>query len=145
VCRAFTITAFFAREPFTTWRKKNFVRVLMQTGRQRDRRLRDVPTIYELMDQYQTPPAGRSLASLVLAASEFGRPYVLPPNTPADRAQIIREAFQKTLTDEEVLVDAKRKKLEIDPTSSDELEKLAREVVSQPPEIVAKVKRLLEK
>src|SRR5215468_11461199 len=37
-CRAFTITAYFAREPFISWRKKNFVRVLFQTGTKRDGR-----------------------------------------------------------------------------------------------------------
>ncbi|MBI4524797.1 MAG: hypothetical protein HY695_13420, partial [Deltaproteobacteria bacterium] len=47
VCRAFSITAFFAREPFHTWRKKGFVRVIVQTGKRRDSRLPDVPTIYE--------------------------------------------------------------------------------------------------
>jgi tripartite-type tricarboxylate transporter receptor subunit TctC len=145
VCRAFTITAFFAREPFITWRKNNFVNVLVQTGNKRDRRLPEVPTIYELMDKYNTPPSGRSLATLVLAAGDFGRPYVLPPNTPADRVNIIREAFQKTLTDEEALAEAKKQRLEIDPTTSEELQKLAREVTSQPAEIVAKVKKLLEK
>jgi hypothetical protein len=31
-CRAFTVSTYFAREPFITWRKKNFVRVLYQTG-----------------------------------------------------------------------------------------------------------------
>jgi hypothetical protein len=145
VCRAFTITAFFAREPFITWRKNNFVRVLMQTGRKRDARLKDAPTIYELMDQYKTPPSGRSLATLVLAGGEFGRPYVLPPGTPADRVQIIREAFKKTLNDEAVLADGKRKKLEFDPNYSEQLEKLAKEVTSQPPQIVAKMKQLLAK
>lgn len=145
VCRSFTVTAFFAREPFITWRKNNFVRVLMQTGRKRDARLQDTPTIYELMDQYKTPSEGRNLATLVLAGGQFGRPYVLPPSTPADRVKIIREAFEKTLSDEAALADAKKKRLEIDPTSSDELEKLAKEVVSQPPEIVAKMRQLLEK
>lgn len=144
-CRAFTITAFFAREPFITWRKSSFVNVLMQTGSKRDQRLKEVPTIYELMDTYKTSPAGRSLATLVLAAGDFGRPYVLPPNTPPERAKIIREAFKRTLSDEAALADAKRKRLEMDPTSSDELEKLAKEVTSQPAEIVAKVKQLLEK
>jgi tripartite-type tricarboxylate transporter receptor subunit TctC len=145
VCRAFTITAFFAREPFISWRKKNFVNVLMQTGRKRDQRLKEVSTIYELMDRYKTPPAGRSLSTLVLAAGDFGRPYVLPPKTPAERVRIIRDAFEKTLSDEAALADAKKKRLEIDPSSSDELEKLAKEVTSQPPEIVAKMKQLLEK
>jgi tripartite-type tricarboxylate transporter receptor subunit TctC len=145
ICRAFTITAFFAREPFHTWRKKDFVQVLMQTGRKRDQRLKAVPTIYELMDQYKTSEAGRSLATLVLAAGDFGRPYVMPPNTPPDRVKIIREAFQKTLRDEAALSDAKKKKLEIDPTTSDELEKLAKEVTSQPAEITKKVTQLLQK
>jgi tripartite-type tricarboxylate transporter receptor subunit TctC len=145
VCRAFTLTAFFAREPFTTWRKKKFVNVLVQTGRKRDKRIPDVPTIYELMDQYKSSPADRSLATLVLAAGDFGRPYVMPPNTPAEHVKTIREAFAKTLNDEEVKADAAKKKLEIDPSSADELEKLAKEVTSQPPDIIAKMKTLLAK
>ena len=48
-CRAFTIAAFFAREPFHTWRKKGFVRVIIQTGKKRDGNLPDVPTLPELM------------------------------------------------------------------------------------------------
>jgi tripartite-type tricarboxylate transporter receptor subunit TctC len=39
-CRAFTITAYFAREPFISWRKKNFTNVLIQTGSRRDPRAR---------------------------------------------------------------------------------------------------------
>lgn len=145
VCRSFTLTAFFAREPFTTWRKKKFVNVLVQTGRKRDKRIPDVPTIYELMDQYKSSPAGRSLATLVLAAGDFGRPYVMPPNTPAEHVKTIREAFVKTLNDEAVKADAAKKKLELDPSTADELEKLAKEVTSQSPDIIAKMKTLLAK
>ena len=144
-CRAFTVTAFFAREPFISWRKNNFVRVLVQTGQKRDRRLQDTPTIYELMDRFNTSTGGRNLTTLVLAGGQFGRPYVLPPNTPADRVKIIREAFEKVLADESVLAEGKKRKLEFDPTSSQDLEKLAKDVMSQPPEIVAKMKQLLGK
>lgn len=144
-CRAFTVTAFFAREPFISWRKNNFVRVLIQTGHKRDRRLQDTPTIYELMDRFKTSTAGRNLTTLVLAGGQFGRPYVLPPNTPPERVKIIREAFQKVLADESVLAEGKKRKLEFDPTSSQDLEKLAKDVMSQPPEIVAKMKQLLGK
>jgi tripartite-type tricarboxylate transporter receptor subunit TctC len=144
-CRSFTVTAFFAREPFITWRKNKFVNVLMQTGTRRDKRLPDTPTIYELMDQYKTAAAGRNLATLVLAGGAFGRPYVMPPNTPAEQVKIIRDAFQKVLNDEAANVEAAKKKLEIDPTSSDELEKLAKEVTSQSPDVIARMKKLLEK
>lgn len=143
ICRGFTIEAFFAREPFFTWVKKKFVRILIQTGKKRDERLKDVPTIGELMDKYKTDDAGRRLANLVLAGGEFGRPYVLPPNTPADKVKIIREAFVKTLKDEAVLADAKANKLDIEPSTAEELDRLAKEVISQPPDIVAKMKKLL--
>jgi tripartite-type tricarboxylate transporter receptor subunit TctC len=143
ICRAFTIEAFFAREPFFTWVKKKFVRVLIQTGKKRDERLSDVPTIPELMDKYKTDEAGRRLTNLILAGGEFGRPYVLSPNAPVDKVKIIHEAFAKTLKDEAMLADAKVNKLDIEPSTAEELDRLAREVISQPPDIVAKMKKLL--
>lgn len=142
VCRAFTLTAFFAREPFRTWRKNRFVRVLVQTGRKRDARLKEVPTIYELMDQYKTPEAGRNLATLVLAGGDFGRPYVMPPNTPDEQVNTIRNAFESVLKDKAASAYANKQKLELDPSTGAELEKLAKEVISQPPEIVARMKSL---
>ena len=48
VCRAFTLTAFFAREPFTTWRKKKFVNVLVQTGQKA--RYKEYPTCRRSMN-----------------------------------------------------------------------------------------------
>jgi tripartite-type tricarboxylate transporter receptor subunit TctC len=143
ICRTFTITAFFAREPFFTWVKKNFVRILVQTGRKRDGRLKDTPTIYEYFDKYKTDDAGRTLSKLILAGGEFGRPYVMPPNTPADKVKIIREAFAKVLQDEAAVADAKAKQLEIDPSTAEELDALAKEVIDQPPQTVARMKKLL--
>ena len=143
VCRAFTITAFFAREPFITWRKKSFVRVLMQTGRKRDSRLPDVPTIYELMDRYKSPDSDRRLATLVLAAGDFGRPYVLSPAIPGDRFKTLRQAFTKAISNPDVVSDAEKKKLEIDPTHGEELEVLAKEVIAQPPEVIERMRKML--
>src|ERR687892_532076 len=94
-CRAFTITAYFAREPFISWRKRNFVNVLIQTGNKRDSRIKETPTIYELMDKYKTSDGARSLAKIILASGDFGRPLVFPPGAPADRLKTLREAFNK--------------------------------------------------
>ncbi|HEY7321057.1 MAG TPA: tripartite tricarboxylate transporter substrate-binding protein [Candidatus Binatia bacterium] len=142
-CRAFTITAFFAREPFISWRKRNFVNVLIQTGNKRDARLKDTPTIYELMDKYKTSDAGRSLAKVILASGDFGRPIVAPPGVPADRVKILREAFDKAIHDPTLLSEAERRRLEIDPTTGQELETLAKEVMATPPDIVARMRKLL--
>ena len=144
-CRSFTVTAFHAREPFHTWRKQKFVRVLFQTGKKRDERLPDVPTIYELMDKFKTPEASRSLATVVLAAGDVGRPIIATPGLPPDRLKILRQAFMKTVNDPKFKEEAKAKKLELDPGSGEELEKLAKEVIDQPPEIIERMKKLLGK
>ena len=142
-CRAFTITAFFAREPFISWRKRNFVNVLFQTGSKRDARLKDSPTIYELMDNYKTNNAGRSLAKVILAAGDFGRPIVAPPGVPADRVKILRDTFDKTINDPALLAEAEKRRLEIDPTRWDEMDSLAKDVMASPPDVVARMRKLL--
>jgi tripartite-type tricarboxylate transporter receptor subunit TctC len=144
-CRAFTITAFFAREPFITWRKKNFVNVLFQTGQKQDPRVKDAPTIYELMDKYKTPDGPRSLAKVILASGDFGRPLVFPPGVPAERLKILREAFNKSVNDPAIKSDAEKRRLEMDPGTGEELEALAKEVMSAPPDVVERVQKLLGK
>jgi len=143
-CRAFTVQAYHSREPYFTWRKNGFARILMQTGQTRDARLADVPTLGELMDQFKTPDRERRLVPLVMAATDFGRPIVAPPGTPAERLKILREAFLKTMKDPELLAEAKRKNFDITPSTGEELESLAKLVMNQSQEIVARVKILME-
>jgi len=142
-CRAFTITAYFAREPFISWRKRGFVRVLFQTGLKRDARVKDAPTIYELMDKYKTPDNVRRLAKVVLASGDFGRPIVAPPGVPADRVKMLREAFNKSVNDPALLAEAEKRQLEMDPGTGEELESLAKDVTSAPPDAVERMKKLL--
>ena len=104
-----------SREPYHTWRKTGFARILIQTGKTRDPRIADAPTIYELMNEYKTPESERRLLPLVFASSDFGRPIVAPPGVPPARIKILREAFLKTMNDPELLAEAKRKNFDITP------------------------------
>jgi tripartite-type tricarboxylate transporter receptor subunit TctC len=142
-CRAFTIEAFFGREPYHTWRKTNFVRHLFQSGSKRDPRLPQTPTIFELMDQYKTPDSGRRLATVLLGADDMGRPMFAPPNMPADRLKTLRDAFVKTMQDEQFRAEVKKRGYEFDPVTGEELEKLAKDVTSQPPEVIDRLKKVL--
>ncbi len=54
-CRGLTAAPFFGREPFISWRKNNFVNVLLYGGLKRDPRIPDTPTIYEIFEK-ETPP-----------------------------------------------------------------------------------------
>jgi tripartite-type tricarboxylate transporter receptor subunit TctC len=144
-CRGISLETLFGREPLVSWHKSGYVRVLMQTGKKRDPRLPDVPTIWELMTEHKTPDAGRRLATIILAVGAFGRPYVSTPGLPPERAKILQDAFKKTINDPEFQAYAKERRLEVAPVNGDELQELAREVISQPPEVVERMKKLLEK
>lgn len=144
VCRATRITVHFSREPFLTWEKKGFDRHLVQAGQKRDPRLSDVPTIYELMDKYKSSEVSRRLTRVILAGDELGRPMVAPPGAPVDRVRILREAYNKALSDPELVAEVKKSRLDMEPSTGEEIEALVREVMDQPPEVVALVKKLLE-
>jgi tripartite-type tricarboxylate transporter receptor subunit TctC len=144
VCRATRITVHFSREPFLTWDKKGFDRHLLQASKKRDPRLGDVPTIYELMDKYKTPEVGRRLAQVILSGDELGRPMIAPPGVPADRVKILREAYNKALADPELIAEVTKSRLDMDPSTGEEIEALVKEIMDQPPEVVALVKKILE-
>jgi tripartite-type tricarboxylate transporter receptor subunit TctC len=119
------------------------VRILLQTGRRRDVKMPDVPTIHELMDDYKTSATSRSLVTAVLASGDLGRPFVTPPGIAAERLKALREAFRKTMSDAAFIADVKARKLEADPDFGEDLETIAKDAVSQPKEIVDRMKKLL--
>jgi tripartite-type tricarboxylate transporter receptor subunit TctC len=145
LCRGISLETLYGREPLLSWSKNGYVRVLMQTGKKRDPRLPDVPTIWELMKEHKTPEAGIRLATIITAVGGFGRPYVSSPGLPPDRAKILQAGFKKTLNDPDFQAEAKQRRLEIAPVHGEELQELAREVMAQPTEVVERMKRLLEK
>jgi tripartite-type tricarboxylate transporter receptor subunit TctC len=144
-CRSLSTEAYFSREPFHTWRKKGFARELVQGGRVRDEKLPNAPTLFELMDKYNAPQSGRRLATALLASGDFHRPYIGPPNMRPEHVGILREAFVKTTKDSAFLAEAKARKLDINPSSGEEVEALAKDVMSQPPEVIERVKKLMAK
>ena len=144
-CRSLSTEAYFSREPFLTWRKNGFSRELAQGGRARIEKLPNTPTIFELMDKYKTPDEARRLATALLASGEFHRPYLAPPKMRPEHVRILRDAFNKTMKDPEFLAETQRKRLDMNPTTGEEVEALAKEVMSQPKEVVERLRKLMVK
>jgi tripartite-type tricarboxylate transporter receptor subunit TctC len=142
-CRAGTVSAYVGREPTRSWIKSGFVRALVQSGTKRYSRLPEVPTIYELMEIHKTPDATKRVAKVLLSSGDLGRPFFAPPGMAPDRLKVLREAFSKTMTDEALLAEAKKKKWQLDPFSGEDLETLAKEIMVQPPEVIERVKKVL--
>ena len=143
-CRAFDIGSFVGREPTRSWFKTGYVKSLIQTGKKRDARLGDVPTLYELMDKHKTPEPDRRMATAVLAAGGFGRPMVAPPGMSAELARAIREGYAKTVKDPEFIAEVKKRRYDLEPVSWEEMQNLAKEVTSQPADVMERVKKILE-
>jgi tripartite-type tricarboxylate transporter receptor subunit TctC len=142
-CRGTTISAFFGREPGKSWAKNGYVRFLVQTGDKRNHRLRDTPTIWELMEQEKAAEAKKRLARVVLGPGAFGRPILATPAIPAERVKILRDAYSKMLKDPEFVAEANKRQWELNPVSGEKLEALAKEVIHQSPDIVERMKKVL--
>ena len=143
VCRSLSTEAYFSREPFFTWRKNGFSRELMQGGRARIAQLPNTPTIYELMDKYKAPDLGRRLATALLASGEFHRPYMAPPKVRPEVVKMLRDAFTRTMKDPDFIAEAKKKKLDLDPSTGEEVQALATEVLAQPKDVIERLKKLM--
>ncbi|MBI4528809.1 MAG: tripartite tricarboxylate transporter substrate binding protein [Deltaproteobacteria bacterium] len=140
VCWSPLVATYFGREPYIRWHKQGFLRVLLQTGKKRDPRLADVPSINEVMDRYKTHESGRRLVKVVLTAATLGRPILAPPGVPQDRVKALREAYAKTLHDPDLLADAKKQGWDVKPLSGEELATSAKEVTDQPQAVIERMK-----
>jgi tripartite-type tricarboxylate transporter receptor subunit TctC len=144
-CRGLTAAPFFGREPFISWRKRNFVNVLLYGGLKRDPRIPDTPTIYEIFDKLNTPEESRQVADVILRGGDFGRPWVMSPETPAEVVKTMRAAYAKAMADSTLLDEAKQTKLDVEYVPGEDLQKLAEKMMSQPPGVVKRVQKLLGK
>jgi tripartite-type tricarboxylate transporter receptor subunit TctC len=75
--------------------------------------------------------------------STLGRPMLAPPGVPPERLKILRGAFVKTMKDPEFLAEIEKRNYELDPTPGENLEAIVKDVMSQPPAIIERLKMVL--
>ena len=97
-----------------------------------------IPQIAKTDEQRQLLKFGTS------TPNAFGKVYVLPPETPADRATALDHAFQKVFEDKELQADAAKGKLEIDPLFGGEIHKLVVEFLGMSPGLKNKLQTALK-
>ena len=61
----------------------------------------------------------------------------------ADGVKILGRAFAKTLNVTELTADAKKRGWDLDLTTGEELESLAKDIMIQPPEVIDRVKKMM--
>lgn len=85
----------------------------------------------------------RAMLDLFFSQSRFGRPFVISPDVPKDRAEGLRTAFMATMKDPEVRAEANKMRLDLDPVSGEDVQEVVRKVYASPPAVIAKVKAAL--
>ena len=133
-----TSAAFRAR--YRPWEKAGEVSVIMQLGMERDKDYPDVPTALEIAPD----PTARSIFEIAFVEQVMGRPFVLPPDVPKDRADVLRHAFDEAMKDPELLEDAAKMSAEIDPVSGARINELLDKVYSAPADLTRRVRDLVQ-
>jgi tripartite-type tricarboxylate transporter receptor subunit TctC len=103
----------------------------------------DLPNVPLAIGFAKTDDARRLIEVGVQNSSAFARPFALPPGTPKERVEILRNAFQATLKDPAFLAEAEKAKLSIDPVTGEELGKLVADVFTLDAALLAKLKEAL--
>ena len=126
-----------------TWAKglqSGEVRIVLQTIEKPHPDLKNVP----LASQYAKTDEARALLGIANGTYSQGvRPYSVPPGVPQDRLQLLQKAFMETMRDPELLAEAKKSKIDIDPIDGPTVAKLMADLYELNPAFKSKLGNLL--
>jgi hypothetical protein len=127
-----------------TWQKGieagDVVVVLQATSKP----LPDLPGVPLALSFTKTEEARRLIQIGIQDQGAITRLYALPPGTPKERTQILRKAFVDTLKDPDFIADAKKARLEIDPTPGEELERIVGDLFGLDTNLLTRLKEVLK-
>jgi tripartite-type tricarboxylate transporter receptor subunit TctC len=108
------------------------INILFQVAETPDPRFPKVP----LGVEHAREARHRAALHLFLARNLVGRPFVAPPDLPAERTAALRTAFDETLRDPEFLDDARRQDMRVVPVSGKEIDDVLASAYRTPADVV---------
>ena len=114
-----------------TYLTEHKVNILIQGALERASDLPDVPTPFDFVNNADD----RKILEVFYAQQNVARPVVAPPDLPSDRLSALRQAFNDMAKDQAFLDDAKKLKLDVDPTSHESIEKVIKIIAATPKSI----------
>ena len=117
------------------WVETGDVIILYQQGLRKHPEIPNVPLVTDLADNDEQ----KKLLELQFTAFELGRPLFLPEGVPADRVTALRRAFDAAMKDKELLADAEKQKMEVNPATGEEMQKILTRVYATPKALIARL------
>jgi len=143
-CRA-TSDITLVRPPWPTWVQQGYMTFVVQQGPAKSRLLpTNTPTVYDLAPV--NAKAMLNVMDVMLAFTDFDRPFAAPPGLPAERLKTLRDGFENVLTDPGFVSEAK-KLVDWDGRShlsGAELQKIIDKTISQPADMIKRIKDILK-
>jgi tripartite-type tricarboxylate transporter receptor subunit TctC len=118
---------------------KGEMKLLMQLATVRDPKHPDVPTILDAVES----PADKQIVEILLARLALGRPFIAPPGVPAERVQILRTAFRKSVEDPELIAEAQKARLAIDPIWGEQAQEMIEKAYRTDPAIIERIRKMI--
>ena len=114
------------------------VRVLFRAEEAASADVPDAPSIFE----FAKTEAQAQLMRFVFSSVEFGRPYVMPPDTPVDRVKAMRKAFADSAADPELIEEARKINLDMSYRPAEALVALVDKLYATPSGLLDEVRKL---
>ena len=122
------------------WSIQNKLTILAAMSMQRSPILPNSPSILE----FAKTPRDKEIFRLIVSRQVLGRPFLAPPAIPADRAVALRNAFDRTMQDPEFVAEMKKSKLDLNPVSGQDIDKLLVDVYATPKDVVDVTKAIVD-
>ncbi len=122
------------------WNQEGKLNLIMQFGVENDPAIPDVPNVMDFV----TDPEHVAMLRLMLLPQDVGRPFAAPLNVPADRLAALRAAFVATAQDPDFIRDLEAAQATVELVDGETVQRMADEIMATPPELVARVKELVE-
>jgi tripartite-type tricarboxylate transporter receptor subunit TctC len=110
----------------------NRLNVLLVMSTERSEELPGVPTVLEKA----TTDRDRDAVRLIVSRQVVARPFAAPPGVPPARRDALRKAFMATMKDKDLLAEADKTALEVNPVPGEEIQKIVIDAYKTPPAIV---------
>ena len=122
------------------WIPTKKISILFQGGAEPNPELDGVPFVLDLARTGEQ----RQAIEFLYAGQGIGRPFVAPPDLPADRLKMLRDAFNATMTDPAFVAEAQKSKLDLEPEDGEHLAVLIAKIYATPKPIVDKITSLIK-
>jgi tripartite-type tricarboxylate transporter receptor subunit TctC len=116
------------------WMPNHLVNILVQAPISKEDEIPGVPHAADLA----TAPEQHQILKVLMASQGMARPFVAPPDIPADRKAALTAAFDATMTDPDFLADAHKLSLDVRPVTGATIDKILAEVYATPKDVLAK-------